>query len=205
LKYNAGIFRSLFRNSWSISTERKACICKKSRTHHRIEYFDIRGVRIERGLIWDTVSVTTNDQSIHLEGLSAKAAKSLSQDIEIRTKDTIITHVLSAEGVLPEVDKQTKLLLNSNRYISQSDIRNWLFQVPDIGQDLAHPYFDPEWLPKKAKSNLKVFLEISKPGSLVLKQANEEFIQKAITEFSHLFQCNRLPHAVTNRPIDKQT
>jgi DNA helicase-4 len=188
VKYKTGIFSSLFKNVWSISTENDAFVCKKPKAYHRIDYFNIRGIRIEEGLIWDTVTVTTSDQSFHLKGLSAKVARSLSQDIETRTKDTIITHVLSAEGVLPEVHTQIKKLLNSNRYISQSDIRNCVSQVPDIGQDLAHPYFDPDLLPKKAKSNLEVFLEIRKPGSLVLKQVNEKFIQRAIGEFSQLFQ-----------------
>ena len=96
--------------------------------------------------------------------------------------------MLSREGALPEVAAQVKKILQSNRYISQCDIRNWVSQVPDIGQDLAHPYFDPEFLPKKAESNLEVFPEIRQPDSPVLKQANEEFIQREIGKFSSLFQ-----------------
>jgi DNA helicase-4 len=163
-------------------------VCKRSRAHHRIEYFDIRGVRVETGLIWDTVTVTTSNQSLHLKGISAKAAKSLRQDIETRTKDAIISHVLGREGALPEVEAQVKKILQSNRYISQNDIRNWVSQIPDIGEDLAHPYFDPGSLPKKAKANLETFLEIRKPESAVLKQANEQFIQQEIDKYSHLFQ-----------------
>jgi len=163
-------------------------VCKNSTGRHRVEYFDIRGIRLETGLIWDTVTVTTGNQSLQLEGMSTKVAKSLRQDIETRTKDTIITHVLSRQGVLPEVEAQIKKILQSERYISQNDIRNWVSQIPEIGQDLAHPYFDPDFLPKKAKSNLEVFLEIRKPDSPVLKQANEEFIQRVSDEYSHLFQ-----------------
>ena len=159
-----------------MSTERKALLCKRRSESHHVDYFDIRGVRIETGLIWDTVTITTSNQSLHLEGMSAKVAKSLSQDIETRTKDTIITHVLGREGALPEVETQVKKILQSNRYISQNDIRNWVSQIPDIGQDLAHPYFDPGFLPKKAKSNLEMFLEIRKPDSPILKQVNEQFI-----------------------------
>ena len=187
MKYKPGLFSSLFRSSWRISIDRDALVCKKSRAHHRIEYFDIRGVRVETGLIWDTVTVTTGNQSLQLEGMSAKVAKSLRQDIETKTKDTIITHILGRQGALPEVEAQIKKILQSNQYISQNDIRNWVSQIPDIGPDLAHPYFDPDFLPKKAKSNLEVFLEIRKPDSPVLKQANEEFIQQASDEYSHLF------------------
>ena len=187
MKYKTGLFSSLFKNTWSISTDRDALVCKKSKERHRIDYFDIRGVRIETGLIWDTVTVTTSNQSLHLKGLSAKVAKSLSQDIETRTKDTIISHLLGREGALPEVETQIKKILQTNRYISQNDIRNWVSQIPDIGQDLAHPYFDPDLLPKKAKSNLEVFLEIRKPDSPVLKQANEEFIQRAMGELFSSF------------------
>ena len=188
MKYKAGIFGSVFKDVWSISTEKETFLCRRRGESHHIDYFDVRGVRIETGLIWDTVTVTTSNLSLHLEGLSAKVAKSLSQDIETRTKYTIITHVLGREGALSEVETQIKKTLQTNRYISQNDIRNWVSHIPDIGQDLAHPYFDPDLLPKKAKSNLDVFLEIRKSDSPVLKQANEEFIHRAIDEFSHLFQ-----------------
>ncbi|NNE62661.1 MAG: hypothetical protein HKN34_01135, partial [Gammaproteobacteria bacterium] len=139
-----------------MSTGKDALRCKRRSESHQIDYFDIRGVRIETGLIWDTVAVTTSNQSLHLEGISAKVAKKLSRDIETRTKDKIISHVLGREGALPEVETQVKKILQTNRYISQNDIRNWVSQIPDIGQDLAHPYFDPDLLPKKAKSNLEV-------------------------------------------------
>ena len=188
MKYKTGLFSSLFGNAWRISTGDEALVCKQAKTHHRIPYFDIRGVRIEKGLIWDTVTVNTADQSPHLEGLSGKVARSLRQDIENRTKETIVAHVLSKKGVLPEVDAEVKKLLHSNRYIAQSDIRNWVSQIPDIGQDLAHPYFDAELLPKEARINLEAFTEISKPESLILKQTNENFVKQEIERFSHLFQ-----------------
>ena len=188
MKYSAGFLSSIIKDVWSMSTEKDSFLCKRRGEHHRIEYFDIRSIRIDVGIIWDTVTVTTQNQSLHLEGLSAKIAKSLSKDLESRTKDTIIAHVLSAQGVLPEVEIQAKKLLESDRYISQADIRNWLSQIPDIGQDLAHPFFDPDLLPKKVKSNLELFIEIRNSDSNVLKQVNEQFIQKSIIKFSHLFQ-----------------
>ena len=188
MKYSTGIFSSIFKDVWSMSTEEDAFLCKRRSESHRIDYFDIRGIRIEKGLIWDTVTLTTHSQSFHLEGLSAKVAKSLSEDLEHRTKATIIAHVLSAKDVLPEVESQTRKLLESNRYISQSDIRNWLSQIPDIGQDFAHPFFDPDLLPKKTRSNLELFMDIREPGSTLLKQVNEQFVQKSINEFAHLFQ-----------------
>lgn len=188
MKYKPSLFNSLFKGSWRISIDRGALVCKKSRENHRIDYFDIRGVRIETGLIWDTVTVTTNNQSLHLKGMPEKVAKSLRQDIETRTKDAIISHVLGREGALPEVEAQIKKILQSNRYISQNDIRNWVSQIPDIGKDLAHPYFDPDSLPKKAKANLETFLEISNPESLVLQQVNQQFVQQEMDKYSQLFQ-----------------
>ena len=141
MKYNTGLFSFLFKNAWSISTERKTLAYKNAWERHRVDYFDIRGVRIETGLIWDTVVVTTSKQILRFEGWSAKVAKSLSKDIVINTKDTIVSHVQGREGALAEVEAQVQKILQSNRYISQNDIRNWVSQIPDIGEDLSHPFF----------------------------------------------------------------
>ena len=87
VKYSAGLLSSIFKDVWSMSTEKDTFLCHSRSESYRIDYFDIR---IEEGLIWDTVTITTQNQSLHLEGLSAKIAKSLSKDLESRTKDTII-------------------------------------------------------------------------------------------------------------------
>jgi DNA helicase-4 len=188
VKYKSGLIRSLFKNAWSISTERDALSCKKSGEKHRINYFDIRGIRIETGLIADTVTVKTSGQTLRLTGLSTKIAESLRGDIETRVKDAVINHVLSREGALPEVESEVQKILDSNQYISQFDVRKWVSQIPDVGQDLAHPYFDPAPLSKRVRDRLEVLLEIREPDSQTLKKANEEFIQKEIERYADLFQ-----------------
>lgn len=188
MRYCTGLLSALFGNSWNISTDKDSFLCKRRREIHQIDYFDIRAIRNDEGIIWNTVTVTTQKLTINLKGLSAKIAKSLSKDLESSTKNTIISHVLCYEKLLSEIENQTKKLLKSDRYISQADIRNWLSRIPNIDEYLSHPFFDTELLPKQAQSNLKLFREITKPNSSYLKQINEKFVNKSIQQFSHLFK-----------------
>lgn len=188
MRYSAGLLGALFKRSWYISTDKDGFSCKRRGVIHQIDYFDILDIRNDEGIIWNTVTVTTQKITIHLKGLSARVAKSLSEDLESSTKNTIISRVLGNEKLLFEMEKQTKELLESDRYISQSDVRSSIFKIQNIGEDLSHPFFDSELLPEQVQSNLKLFREITEPSSSYLKQINENFVNRSIQQFSHLFE-----------------
>ena len=170
-----------------MSTERDYFLCTRRDERHQIEYYDIRVIRIEKGRIWDSLSVNTESISIDLQGLSANMAESLSHDIESRVKQIIIGHVLENKKALAEVESLTNALLNSNRYHSQTDIQTWVNQFPFIGQDLSHPYFDPSLLPKKIQTTLISFQRVKQPGSRLIIEKNEQSINYAIEKYSPLF------------------
>lgn len=113
-----------------MTTEKDDFLYKRHNENHQIEYYDIRGIRIEKGLIWDALIITTQSSNIHLEGLSGKTASSLAQDLESRVKRNIIARLIKNENALTEIENQTQEPLQSERYLFQTDIRLWVNQFP---------------------------------------------------------------------------
>lgn len=187
MRYCTELLSTLFGNSWDIFTDQNSFLCKKREVTYQIDYFDILAIRNDKGIIWNTITITTQTFTIQLNGLSAKVAKSLSNDLESTIKNKIISRVLGYEKLLLEIENQTKKLLESARYISHNELCNLISQIPHI-DDLIHPFFDLELLPKQVQPNLKLFLEIIKPHSSYLQQINEKFVNKSIQQFSHLFK-----------------
>jgi DNA helicase-4 len=187
VKYCSGLIGMLFGNFWNISTDQYNFLYKKRGEIHQIDYLDIKTIRHKKGILWNTVTITTQKFTFNLKGLPAKVAKSLSKDLESSAKHAIIARILGDEKLLSKIETKTKQLLESDRYISNIDLRNWISQIPNI-DDLTHPLFDPKLLPKQVQLNIELFLEIIKPNSSYLKKINEKFVNRSIQQFSHLFK-----------------
>jgi len=171
-----------------MSTENDHFLCQRKAIKHQIEYVDIRDIRIEKGIIWNTLSISTASLNIHLEGLSGKTSRSLRDDLESTIKNAIIRRVLEKESRLKEIEHRAQTLLKSDQYIAQSDIRQWIHKFPLKVQDLAHPYFDASLLPHDIQTVLKTFLRIRKKGSALIKERNEAFIHFATRQYQTLFE-----------------
>lgn len=171
-----------------MSTEKEFFLCQRRNEKHQIDYYDIRGIRVVESLIWDSVMLKTGSASIQLEGLSAKIATSLHKDLVSRIQEAVATRLQENQHALEAVEDQTQILLQSDQYLSESDVRNWLRGFPLIGEELAHPFFDPSLLPERAQSSLATFLRVKRSGSRLIQERNDAFIEHAKTHHKILFE-----------------
>lgn len=186
MNYSWGILNAIFRKSWSTSTA--GLICRKLGVIYQIDYYDIQGIKINKGIIWNTISIITCKCTFHMRWVSDRVAISFNTDLETIINNTIISRVLGKERLLYAIEEQIQTLLKLERYISHTDICTWLSKMSDIITDFSHPFFKPELLPEKFISNVKLFIEVTKTNSSYLKHINENFVNKTIQEFSHLFE-----------------
>lgn len=188
VRYNATLLGAIFKNSWNIATAKDSFLYKNRHATHQIDYFDIHSIRNDAGIVWHTVTIATQKMTINLKWLSAKIAASLIAALESRAKNAVISSILDNKELLLELEKQKNKFLATDRYISHTDIRRSISKINDVGEDLAHPFFDPDLLPEQVQCNLKLFRKITEPDSSYLKDINENFVEKSIQQFSYLFE-----------------
>lgn len=187
MKYKTGIFSSIINNRWHVETTADCLTYKKNNEDGKINYFDINNVRLENGIIWNVVNITTNTEKLHIDGLSSDDSNKLSSDLEDRIKNIITVLVIRKKSSLNNVALQIGNFLRQDRYLSHTDIRKWLSTIPAIGRELSHPYFEPDRLPLDLQETISVFVDISKPQSETLNKRNEEFVARATKKYDHIF------------------
>jgi len=187
MKYTSGFLLSLFTNAWTIETSKKVLLCSRSGESHRIPYFDITDIRIDEGLISDAVHLTVGRQTFTFKGLSGKTCTNLKTDLTSRINKEIANRLLSKKISSRSLSKSVESLLQSNLYLAQSDIKSWLAKIPDIGEELGHPYFSADSLPTQLREAVEPIIEIRNPKSQLLVRRNKRFVEEAINKYTSLF------------------
>jgi len=185
--YKPGFLSALFKETWTLETGEASFTCACFNKRHDIDYFVVSGLRVVGGLIWKTLILNWQGETLRLDGLTARKCTKLRQDLERRIKQVVADRLLAKQSQLSVVSDKTTTLLNSHRYLAQSDIRRWLKTFPEIGEELAHPFFDANFLPPAIQSALSQINEIRQPGSPRLVERNNNYVKEAIARYSDLF------------------
>jgi len=187
MKYTSGFFVSLFKNTWTIETRKDVLFCKRSGETHEIDYFNINSLRIDEGLITDSVFLTYNGTSVELASLSHVTCTKLQEDLKTRINKNIGNRLLGKKVAPNAIVKGIDGLLRSDMYLAQSDIKAWLREVPDIGEELGHPLLETRLLSKNIQQAVLPILEMRNPKSRKLADRNKKFVQTAVRKYSSLF------------------
>ena len=91
------------------------------------------------------------------------------------------------ESQLADLSASVDQLLGANRYLGQSDIRKWFKSLPDISNELAHPYFDANLLAPEHRISISKITSLRSPASQLLAERNERYVSEAISRYSDLF------------------
>lgn len=187
MKYKSGFLRSLLGVSWTVETKQDHILYKSANQSGMIYYYDIQKVIRHPGVIADKVSISVKNAPISITNFSEVDSRNLCLDIEDRIKKSVISALSGHFDALQSVSVQINEFLNGNRYIAQSNIREWLKSFPNIGSHLSHPYFEISYLPKEIGRNLSLLADIQSSKSEKLKQRNFEFVQCEMVKYKKLF------------------
>ncbi len=185
--YKTGFISSIVNNKWVIEAKKDTLSYVKNGLKGNIDYLDIKYARIEKGVVWNIVRISTKSEKIHIDGLLFADAKEFKKDLEERIKNLITELITKNESSLSNVAQQIHNFLRQDRYLSHTEIRTWLATIPKIGKELSHPYFEPTRLPLPLQSIISVFIDVNKQESETLKRRNEKFVLGAIENYDYLF------------------
>lgn len=190
MKFSSGFLKSIFGESWTIETREDCLIFQVRKGTKHLDYMNIHGVRLKQGLISSALVLNIKNHSFEIGGLSRKQAETILKDLESCIR-SYIARCLERKNIASQtVSEGLQQFLESDRYISQMDVRQWLSTVDDIGPELSHPYFDINNLTGQMRQGVKQIADISQEDSALLRQRNERYIEKAMVDHAGLF--NRL-------------
>ena len=187
MKYKSGFLRSMLGVSWYVETQPNHILYKSKDQSGLIRYYDIHKVTRHIGVISDTLSINSKTGHVSITNFSSADSKKLCLDIEDRNKKSVIAALSKHFDRLKNVSNKINSFLDENRYIAQSNIREWLKGFPDIGLHLSHPYFDIAYLPKEISGSMSMLTDIQSPESIKLKQRNLEFVEREMAQYKSLF------------------
>lgn len=143
--YSSGILRSLFKGKWDLSIDGDTIRYSHGKERKQIRLQDLRSINIGKGILSDEVFFYGANTRIIVKGLTSSDSRNLKSEIEHDVKKLIaesITKNPQLAQLLSKFKGAVQSLLNGKRYIAHSDVVNWMKNLPEVGEYIAHPYFD---------------------------------------------------------------
>lgn len=182
MKYKNGFLGRLFAGEKSVSTGRETVSYSFTKEKGKLNYLDILDLRLDNGRL----SIITATKTLNITFLSYTDSQSLHEDLTGKIKAKISAYLSTHEHNLADLTADFNKLLETQKYISQNDIRQWLSTMPDVGKYLSHRLFTPSLI-KFAVPGLSSILKFFEPNSGVLSNRNEIYIKSTIEKYKYLF------------------
>lgn len=183
--YSPGFFAKLFgSDKWKVSFHPDNKIKFDGSNACFIEAKEILSIRIEEGVVWDSLSIELNKRpDIPLTGLKAKAAQALKDNLKKEVQDQLEKLILANKEGLNRINVILAPLLNSySSYLSNYDAASAMSIMESAGGNLlsdalSHPLFN---------SNNDSIADLLPPTVHILlndgirKRYNSNFVKKSL-------------------------
>lgn len=200
MKHKNGFLRSIIGQSWNIETTPAHIAYKNNEGSGKIKYFEVSSIKIKHGLVSDSVIVRHGSKTLSISNFSEAGALQLHHDLINTTKKAIAESINKQPKKLSQLSNQIEQFLTEERYLAQSDIREWLGTFPEIGNYLSHPFFEVAYLEQKFQDSLSLLQDIQSPNSITLQRRNEIFVRSAMKRHSKMFdKLEKFPLTVEQR------
>jgi len=188
--YSSGILRSLFKGKWDLSIDGDTIRYSHGKERKQIRLQDLRSINIGKGILSDEVFFYGANTRIIVKGLTSSDSRNLKSEIEHDVKKLIaesITKNPQLAQLLSKFKGAVQSLLNGKRYIAHSDVVNWMKNLPEVGEYIAHPYFDRAFLSSDIKWAFEEIDAFRLPENPKIEEHNKQFILNEQKKYRQLF------------------
>lgn len=175
-----GFLQNWFKRSIELQTDEAFFQLLSNDAKVSVSYNDLFFIEIEQGLVYDSFTLHCRNELIRIQGLSHKRSKTFRERIVKHAQKWLLEQFMQTNFDGDHLQAQIQSILDSPIYLSQSHIRNHIAQWSQIGELLAHPYFDYRLLPHSLQDSLSKLEQLQQADSELLKQRNREFIDREL-------------------------
>ncbi|HBA85381.1 MAG TPA: hypothetical protein DCZ95_14940 [Verrucomicrobia bacterium] len=195
MQFRPGFLGRLFSGDWLALLENDVITVKKGNKPYKQPLIFIRKVTIRNGLIWSSVDIAANNESISVGGLYRGNATHFRHVLETSVSNSIAHWIESKSSTLKLAMADLTEFYARQRYLSHRDALVWTAslnnKLPELNAILeghAHPLYDRALIDAEMQASLVRLSDLLLGPRNELKRRNEDFVIQQMTSLRSFFQ-----------------